>query len=109
MIIILGGAIITIVWGLWRTINSKTSTQTQQGLGLGGILIGAAVAVTANLSDSDAGIMTAAALLAAAGMLVLAIFAIRAMKRPEGGGATSLDLAATLIGFFSFVVGSVYH
>jgi hypothetical protein len=108
MIIILGGAIITIVWGLWRTINSKASTQTQQGLGLGGILMGAAVAVTANLSDSDAGIMTAAALLAAAGMLVLAIFAVRALKRPEGG-ATSLDLAATMVGFFSFVVGSVYH
>ena len=108
MIIILSGAIISMVWGLWRVINSKKSTRMQQNLGLAGILIGMVVAVTANLSKSDAGVMTLIALLAGAGMLVLAIFCVRAVRRPEGG-ATTVDLAAIMIGVFAFLVGSVLH
>ncbi len=106
--IILGAAIIAMAWGLWRVLNSKTSSPTQQGMGLAAILIGMAVAVTANLTDSDSAVMTAVALLAASGMLVLAIFCIRALKRPEGG-ATGLDLGVIMLVLIAFIVGSVFH
>ena len=105
--IILAGAIIALVWGVLRVV-SKTSSPTQQGTGLASILIGAAVAITANLTDSDAGVMTAAALLAAAGMLVIAIFCVRALKRPEGG-TNGIDLGVIMVALFSFLVGSVFH
>ena len=106
--IILAAAIIAMVWGLWRVMNSKTSSPTQQGMGLTAILIGAAVAIAANFTDSDSGVMTAVALLAASGILVLAIFCIRALKRPEGG-ATALDLGVIMLVLFAFIVGSVFH
>lgn len=106
--IILAAAIIAMVWGLWRVLNGKTSSPTQQGMGLAAILIGAAVAIAANLTDSDSAIMTAVALLAASGMLVLAIFCIRALRRPEGG-ATSIDLGVIMLTLFTFLVGSVFH
>jgi hypothetical protein len=108
MIMILSGAIVSMAWGLWRVINSKNSTLMQQNLGLAGILIGALVAIIANFSKSNSSIMTIAALLAGAFMLVLAIFCISAMRRPEGG-ANRIDLAAILIGVFTFLVGSVFH
>jgi len=107
MIIILAGAIISMAWGLWRVLT-KSSSQAQQSMGLAAILIGAAVAITANFTSLGSGAMTAVALLAASGMLVLAIFGIRAVRRPEGG-ATGLDLAAIIIALFSFLVGSIFH
>ncbi|APV44887.1 hypothetical protein Dform_01566 [Dehalogenimonas formicexedens] len=108
MIIILSGAIVTMVWGLWRVMNGKKSTEMQQNLGLAGILVGAVVAISANFTRSDAGVMTLVALLAAAVMLVLAILCISAIRRPEGG-ANTIDLAAIMIGVFTFLVGSVFH
>jgi hypothetical protein len=86
----------------------KKSSPTQQGMGLASILIGAAVAITANLTDLGSGAMTLVALLASAGMLVLAVFAIRAQRRPEGG-ATGIDLAVIIVVLLSFLVGSVFH
>ena len=106
--IILAAAIIAMAWGLWRVLNSKTSSPTQQGMGLAAILIGMAVAVTANLTDSDSGIMTAVSMLAAAGMLVLAIFGVRALKRPEGG-ATQMDVIITVAVTALFLIGSIFH
>jgi hypothetical protein len=108
MIIILSGSIISMIWGLWRVLRGKKSTEMQQNLGLAGILIGAVVAITANFTKSDAGVMTLVALLAGAAMLVLAILCISAIRRPEGG-ATTLDLAAIMIVVFAFLVGSVFH
>ncbi len=108
MIIILSGAIVSMAWGLWRVINSKQSTPMQQNLGLAGILIGALIAIISNISKSDPGLITVSALLAGACMLVLAIFCVSAIRRPEGG-ATKLDLAAILICVFAFLVGSVFH
>ena len=108
MIIILSGAIVSMAWGLWRVINSKQSTPMQQNLGLAGILIGALVAIIANFSKSNAGLMTLVALLAGALMLVLAIFCVSAIRRPDGG-ANRIDLAAILVGVFAFLVGSVFH
>ena len=108
MVIILIGSIVSMAWGLWRVLNSKQSTPMQQNLGLAGILIGALVAIISNISKSDPGLMTVAALLAGACMLILAIFCVSAMRRPEGG-ANRVDLAAILFGVFTFLVGSVFH
>ncbi|PPD57498.1 hypothetical protein [Dehalogenimonas etheniformans] len=108
MIIILSGAIISMVWGVWRVMRGKKSTEMQQNLGLAGILVGAVVAIAANFTRSNAGVMTLIALLAAAAMLVLAILCVSAIRRPEGG-ATTVDLAAIMIGVFAFLVGSVFH
>jgi hypothetical protein len=108
MVIILFGAIISMAWGLWRVINAKKSTEMQQNLGLAGILVGAVVAISANFSKSDAAVMTLVGLLAGATMLVLAIFCVRAVRRPEGG-ATTLDLAAIMLVVFAFLVGSIFH
>ncbi|XUW99883.1 MAG: hypothetical protein TUN42_08290 [Dehalogenimonas sp.] len=108
MIIILSGAIISMVWGVWRVMRGKKSTEMQQNLGLAGILVGAVVAIAANFTRSNAGVMTLIALLAAAAMLVLAILCVSAIRRPEGG-ATTIDLAAIMIGVFAFLLGSVFH
>ena len=108
MFIILSGSIVIMVWGLWRVMSGKKSTEMQQNLGLAGILVGAVVAIAANFTRSDAGVMTLVALLAGAAMLVLAILCVSAIRRPEGG-ATRIDLAAILIGVFAFLVGSVFH
>jgi hypothetical protein len=83
-------------------LSSKTSSQTQQNTGLAAILIGMAVAITANFTDSDSVIMTAVALLAAAGMLILGIFGLR-------GGGPKLDILITFGVMALFIVGSVFH
>jgi len=108
MIIILSGAIVSMAWGLWRVIASKKSTPMQQNLGLAGILIGALVAIIANFSKSNPGLITLVALLAGALMLVLAILCVSAIRRPDGG-ANKIDLAAILVAVFAFLVGSVLH
>ncbi|KTB47988.1 hypothetical protein [Dehalogenimonas alkenigignens] len=107
MIITLAAAVLSIAWGLLRVMK-RTSSATQQGIGLTAIIIGMIVALIANLTDLSPSAVTAVALVAAAGMLVLAVFAVRAMKRPEGG-ATNIDLAVIMVIIFSFIVGGVFH
>jgi len=107
MITIIAAAVLSMAWGLSRVLI-KSASQSQQSMGLAAILIGVAVSVAANFSHSDAGVMTAVSLLAGASMLVLGIFCLRAIRRPEGG-ATTLDLSAIVLSIFLFLVGSVFH
>ncbi len=95
--------------GLSRTINGATSTQTQQGLGFGGVLIGAAIAVTAETFQlPDAVVVTR---IGSWPLPACSSSPSSPSGRSNGpkAGRPRLDLAATMVGFFSFVVGSVYH